>query len=889
MIGGRIVPRQDWLGAAFVLVVTQIAYLLTVTVSCPFWDSGEYIATSYTLGIPHPPGTPLYVLIGRVFSMVPLFPQIATRVNYLSAFASSLACVFTYLIVIEVLRRQGGRRGRTYRERRAERFAESTVDEPARPVGWIGFCAGAVAAFFVAFGRTFWDNAIEAEVYAASSMIMALCVWLILLWARPGDRARRTGIFVLLYYLVCLSIGIHLGTFLVVPPIILFALLVERRIFGQGAVAALVVAGLLMAIHPGLLPTIGWKLWLPILSIVLLLSVAASVRPIHPAFGPRGLLTWCAIAAILGLSTHAYLMIRASLHPFINEADPSNWDALWKVLIRDQYKPPNPFETRQAPWGVQFDRHFFQYAKDQYALGLAPAWMGNLIPYLIGWVGLGWHFLREKKSFVLLLAIYLITSVAMVFYLNFREDEVRPRDYFFVASFQFFAIWIGLGVAAILEMFGATAAADEAEEGAATPVRAASPRWMLYLAGALTICLPLLTMRHYWFTHDRTEFHVATDYAYNILQPLQPNAIIFTNGDNDTFPLWYIQAVENLRTDVRVVNLSLLNTDWYLRQLRDDAPRIDLAWSDEEIQFASDYPLVKAMSDASYGGWNRQRLEAFLDQTGLRPYVRDLEEQLLTKDLAVARIIDREYGKRPIYIAVTVPDAMGLEPRMVMEGLVFRIEEPVPEHPERLDLDRTLHVVHDVYRFRGILKPDGTHDHDVYKDENSRRLTQNYSAALIQAADEQFVRGDRSGALRSIELAQEISPTSNAIDFSLGVLFLRHQEWELAEEQFSGLIERGYRPVLAYRYLGRAQEALGRLEDAEFSYRRALAADPADFEGMRDLFSFLWEVRRDGEAALAVLEDWLRQHPEDRDIAAVYQSYRDSLARAGGADSGGAP
>lgn len=901
MIGGRNFPREDWLGAAFVFAVTQIAYLLTVTVSCPFWDSGEYIATSYTLGIPHPPGTPLYVLIGRVFSLVPLFPQIATRVNYFSAFASSLACVFTYLIVIEIIRRQAGRKAGPG-DRRSDRSVElaTGVDGPARPVGWIGFCAGSVAAFFVAFGRTFWDNAIEAEVYAASSMIMALCVWLILFWARPGDRSRRTGLFALLYYLVCLSIGIHLGVFLVVPSIILFALLVERRIFGQGMWAALFVSGLLLAIHPGLLPTIGWKLWVPILGVVILLSVIGGFRQTHPAFGPRGLLTWCAIAAILGLSTHAYLMIRASLHPFINEADPSTWDALWKVLIRDQYKPPNPFETRQAPWGAQFNRHFFQYAKDQYALGMAPAWLGYLIPYLIGSVGVVWHYLREKKSFLLILSIYLITSVAMVFYLNFREEEVRDRDYFFVASFQFFAIWIGLGVAAILEMFGSTSPAEEssAESSGSVPVaergvsrRQGSPRWMFFLAGGLTICLPLLTMRHYWPSHDRTEFHVATDYAYNILQPLEPNAIIFTNGDNDTFPLWYIQAVEKLRTDVRVVNLSLLNTDWYLKQVRDDAPRVDLGWSDQEIQFASDFPLIKAMSDANYGGWNRERLETFLDQSGLRPYVRSLEEQIITKDLAVARIIDQEYGKRPIYIAVTVPDVMGLEPRMVMEGLVFRIEDPIPDQPERLDLERTLHVVHDVYRFRGILEPDGTHDYDVYKDENARRLTQNYSAALIQAADEQFNRNDRQGALGSIRLAHEISPNSNAIDYSLGVLYLRHHEWELAEKVFSELADRGYRQVLAYRYLGRAQEARGELDDAEFSYRRALAADPTDFEGMRDLFSFLWEVQRSGDAALAVLEDWLRRHPEDRDIQAVYQTYRDSLAslRTQDADSGRTP
>ncbi|MCA9727601.1 MAG: DUF2723 domain-containing protein, partial [Candidatus Eisenbacteria bacterium] len=675
MNGSRLLPRQDWPGVAFVFVVTQIAYLLTLTLSCPFWDSGEYIATSYTLGIPHPPGTPLYVLIGRVFTLLPLFPQIATRVNYFSAFASSVTCVFTYLIVVEILRR------------RAERPPLSR---------WVEFCAGSVAAFFVAFGRTFWDNAIEAEVYAASSAIMALSVWLILVWARPGsERSSRTGLFALLYYLVCLSIGIHLGTFLVVPPIILFALLVDHRLFARGKLAAFLVAGLLLAIHPGLLPTLGWKLWVPLLGIVVLVSLFGAVTKVHPAFGPRGLLTWCAIAAILGLSTHAYLMIRAHLNPFINEADPANWDALWKVLIRDQYKPPNPFEVRQAPWSVQFNRHFFQYAKDQYALGGVLPWLGEAFPYLIGFVGAIWHFLREKRSFVLLLAIYLITSVALVFYLNFRTEEVRDRDYFFVASYQFFAVWIGIGVAAILEAFragvpvpvetgaasgapgsgpaavGSVAPAVESGGGAVSGTSGGgSAKWMLYLAGTLTICLPLMTMLHYWHIHDRTGFHVATDYAYNILEPLEPNAIIFTNGDNDTFPLWYIQAVEKLRPDVRVVNLSLLNTDWYLKQVRDDAPTVDLGWSDEEIQYAADFPVIKAMADANYGGWTRERLEAFLKQSGLRPYVRTLDEPLLTKDLAVARIIDREYGKRPLYLAVTVPDVMGLEERMVMEGLV---------------------------------------------------------------------------------------------------------------------------------------------------------------------------------------------------------------------------
>ena len=201
-------------------------------------------------------------------------------------------------------------------------------------------------------------------------------------------------------------------------------------------------------------------------------------------------------------------------------------------------------------------------------------------------------------------------------------------------------------------------------------------------AGVLLCALPWLTVRQGWFEHDRTEFWVARDFAHNMLAPLKPNAILLTNGDNDTFPLWYLQTVEGVRRDVTVANLSLLNTDWYIRQLRDHEPKVDLGWNDEEVAGVEFFST--AMVGLRMGMIDRQQMEGFLREAGLRQYVRTLDEPLSTKDIAVARIVEREYGRRPIYLALTVPDLMGLERRLVQRGIALELEEP-GSRPDRVD------------------------------------------------------------------------------------------------------------------------------------------------------------------------------------------------------------
>src|SRR5690242_18291405 len=204
--------RRGYLAvAAFVFLSTLAVYAITVTPSIPFWDSGEFIATSHLLGIPHPPGTPLYVLIGRLFAMMP-FGNVEWQVNFLSSLASAMAVLFTFLVAVRFMRSAQARKGE-----------RTTSDEV---IAWV---VGCVAAFFVAFSNTFWESAIEAEVYSVSSFVQILSIYLALRWWEELGNNGGDGRLLLAWYLMCLCIGIHLGTFLVAPAVILLALLVNPR------------------------------------------------------------------------------------------------------------------------------------------------------------------------------------------------------------------------------------------------------------------------------------------------------------------------------------------------------------------------------------------------------------------------------------------------------------------------------------------------------------------------------------------------------------------------------------------------------------------------------------------------------------------------------------
>ncbi len=833
--------RKIQLGALVVFLASLIVYAMTLTRTCPFWDSGEYIATSYILGIPHPPGTPFYVLIGRLFTLIPI-GSIASRVNFLSAVASSLGAVFGYLIAVEFFRWQD--RGRT----------EKTPIE-------IGILGGIAAGLFTAFSRTYWENALEAEVYGLSSAIVMAAIWLVVRWAgAEGAKERDNRLFVLAYYLVAVSAGIHMGTFLVVPGLILFVLLVDHRTFAPSTFGALVVGGVLIGLQPAMLPVLK-EWWL----VLLAAGLAASLLfgRLWSPLGPRGVVFWCLLLGLFGLANHLYLPIRAGLDPMINEADPSNWRSLWLALIRDQYKPANPFMIRNAEFGIQISKHFWRYFHDQYQLGFRPIWLANSLPFLVGAIGLITHAWREKKTFWSFFLFFFITTIGLVFYLNFREDEVRDRDYFFTMAYQAFAVWIGLGFAS-LGRWGRWIYSEGRDR------MGVYLGWGFALVGVL---LAFSTCSNYYQMRDRSKFFLARDLAWNMLQPLEPNALIFTNGDNDTFPLWYLQEVEKVRRDVRVLNLSLLNTDWYIRQLRDYSPKVDVGWNDDQIEAVRSVPerfIAYARQEHT-----RDAYIGFLRSNGIFSYIPDPDEFIYSKDIASRRIVEREYGKKPIYFALTVPDLMGFTDRLTMEGVVFKVGDRNPSGQEEIDVDLALHNLREVYSYRGLLKADRSYDERVYKDENAQRLVQNYAAGFVRAAERLLDLGRKEEAIQAAEEALKISQSASIL-YSAGVLYYRTERFDRAEEIYGELAFRGFGDFNVVRLYGRSVERQGRLEDAEQIYRKGYEVYRDDHEALAEIFSFYIETGRSREA-LSILEDWVRRHPADTQARQRLQQLRDSL------------
>jgi tetratricopeptide (TPR) repeat protein len=744
--------RKGYLAvAAFVFLSTLAVYSITVTPSIPFWDSGEFIATSHLLGIPHPPGTPLYVLIGRLFAMLP-FGNVEWQVNFLSALASAVAVLFTFLVTVRFMRIAQARKG------------ERTVSDEV-----IAWTCGAVAAFFVAFSNTFWESAIEAEVYSLSSMVQVMAIYLSLRWWEELGNNGGDGRLLLAWYLMCLCIGIHLGTFLVAPAVILLALLVNPR----------------------------------------------------SLFSPRFML-WAAIFLVVGISVHIYLMIRAVHNPSINEGDPETWDKMMYLLQRKQYGS-RPMFPRSTTWTFQIQM-FMNYFLDQYRLWPLTGAFASVIPMALGLYGAFMQFVREKKTFLMMLCLFGITGFGLIVYLNFTDHEVRERDYFFTSAFHFFAIWIGLGAGFVLELIR-----DAMKEETREKV---SPAFAVACVAA--VALSWLPAKTYFFSHDRRGFYIASDYAYNMLEPLKKNAFVFTNGDNDTFPLWCTQAVDHVRTDVRVVNLSLLNTDWYIKQLRDEDPKVPMDVSDE-----------------------------VLAEIGNRGYLLDDQGQPENVNTWMVRNIMRANTgakERPAYLAVTVPNHMALDKRLKLEGLVFRI------YPDsvgvKIDTTEMRKDLYQVFRYRGLFTNDGTYLDKPYKDENAYRLTQNYASGHLQLGFRYRLDGRRAEAVAELERIMRMYPTFPAVRPALGMFYLEIGDTAKGLAFFDQSEKVTPRdPDLAY-YHGIALGLTGNVDGAAKRLNDAIDLAPDDGQSYFALYSILFDHGRIAEAA-DVLKRWLARHPED--------------------------
>ncbi|RMF06889.1 MAG: DUF2723 domain-containing protein [Candidatus Neomarinimicrobiota bacterium] len=783
--------RKNRILAGLLFILSFLLYFSTMAPTVSFWDCGEFIATAYTLGVPHPPGSPLFLLLGRIFSMVPTNPDIGFRVNLMSPISTALAVMLVYLILVKLIGelRQGLR---------------SRTDQ------WIAMGGALVGALVFAVTDSNWFNAVESEVYAMSIFFTAMVIWLILLWSEKADQPDQERYLLLIAYLIGLAIGVHLLNLLALPYIALVMYFRKREFEWKSFLAVVAITGIaFFTINTGIikgLPRLALDFGLFGLALVVLIIVGVGVWAIRRKRVVLSLIFSSIILILIGYSTYTVIFIRSNQDPSIDENNPETIPAAISYLEREQYgaigqlprkypglpsKPEvvgRPAHGREYSaqqnreyafynfgkqwdffWDYQVKKMYWRYFLWQFA-GRGPSTDPGVTPFganaredgvdwlqfglplalLLGLFGLGYNIYKNPKQAFTIFTLFFFTGLAVIIYLNQDNPQPRERDYSYVGSFLAFSLWIGIGAAGILDQITTYIREKKLAE-----------RVSLVTVAGMLIFIPGLMLRANYDEHDRSGNYVAWDMSYNFLQSCEPNAIIFTNGDNDTFPLWYLQEVEGIRKDVTVANLSLLNTPWYIKQLRDSRPPGErfIRLSDEQID-----DLASGLQP-----WKKQKVripvpddpenpDGYLEWT-LEPTYANAA--LKVQDMMIMRIINDARWKYPIYFAVTVSptNKIGLDDYLTMEGLVFHLysHKVDPVDPEVMEAN-LMNRIGDLqwsreftpewmlakdhpaaervptrepqrgYLFRNLGNP------EVYYNRQIIRLLQNYRSAYMQLA-----------------------------------------------------------------------------------------------------------------------------------------------------------
>lgn len=804
---------------SFLIALT--VYLLTLEPTVSLWDCGEFIASSYKLQVGHPPGAPLFLIIGRVFSLFASgTEQVARMINAVSAFASAFTILFLFWTISHLLQKTG-----------------------SKPLVVLG--GAFVGAMAYTFSDTFWFSAVEGEVYATSSLFTAAVFWAILKWENIADDKGANRWIILIAYLMGLSIGVHLLNLLTIPALVLVYYFRKYEVSRKGILYALGISlAILLFIMYGIIPgivkvatvvekfatnTIGLHYNVGVVIYVALL-LGALVYGIYRTQFTRRNVIWntvlvCVTVIIIGYSSYAMIVIRSLAGPPMNENRPENVFALLSYLNREQYgdrplvtghlynaevkdikyrkpvhllnKEENRYEIVQRKAelvyeggsGVLFPRMYsreshhrqayaeFGTIKDpasptyldnlefffRYQLGhmyfryfmwnfagrqndiqgngnvLHGNWLSGIkfldarlgpqkmlpeamkehparntyyfLPLLLGLMGLFFQLDRNVKDFWVVMSLFILTGVAIVVYLNQTPYQPRERDYAYAGSFYAFSIWIGMGVASIFSILN-----TRLKENLSS---------VLAIALSL-ISVPALMAVQNWDDHDRSGRYVARDIARNYLNSCDKDGILFTVGDNDTFPLWYVQDVEGVREDVRIVNMMLFNMDWYIDQVRwqnyssaplaltlppekyregtnnsifvkenkgwapleyiltfvkSDDPRTKVSLRDgTKADFIPTHRLILPVDSATVVSNGTLSPEEIPDMLSEIRFTLQPNDQILKGGLAQLDVIGSNRWERPVYYTSGGFDSsLGLEEFYRVEGLAYRV---VPlEHP----------------------------------------------------------------------------------------------------------------------------------------------------------------------------------------------------------------
>ena len=416
-----------------------------------------------------------------------------------------------------------------------------------------------------------------------------------------------------------------------------------------------------------------------------------------------------------------------------------------------------------------------------------------LLPLLMGIIGLLWQAYRGRRGieqFWVVFFLFFMTGIAIVLYLNQTPSQPRERDYAYAGSFYAYSIWIGMGVAGLWSLVmwffkqkGKKAAKDEAVVETASGNRGGVATAVAAIAALIGLAVPLQMVSQTWDDHDRSGRTAARDFGRNYLSSIAPNGIIFCNGDNDTFPLWYLQEVEGYRTDVRAVNLSYLATDWYISQMQraayESAPlpmladkntyaydsrqfcyfvqpdptpvealkSLEFVYSAEsnknpydiyEIRYPKVYIPVNADQAIKAGvvkEENRDKIEESINLDLQSMGAGMTASQLMSFDMIASSIA--QGWNRPCYFAMTVPNSyyLGLDPYLQLTGLAYQVT-PIATDLNRNDLAVSTDIMYDnvvnKFRWGGL---DTAKPGSIYLDETVSRMVTTMRSAMIDLAN----------------------------------------------------------------------------------------------------------------------------------------------------------
>lgn len=973
--------------AAVVFIISLITFWSTVQPSVAFWDCGEFTAAAFSLQVPHPPGAPFFLLLGNIFTKIPFFDNVGYKMNLMSVFSSAFAIMLLYLVAVKLINNYKGKK----------------PDSLWEALGT--FIAASIGALAFAFSDTFWFNAVEAEVYAFSTLLVAAITYLILRWYERADEKDNEKYILMIAYLIGLSTGVHLMSVLTIVPVTMviayrkyvdddealkkssiillvhagiilllafvwwagetsespptqeqykdfdmkFRLLIlgisgvillifRKKLFNRNSIyVPLMIGGVVLFFtYPGVvkyLPSLmntvaGGSL---ISQIVFLLALFGAISyAIHytvknnkPTFH---LVVTSLLFIIIGFTTFAMVIIRANQDPPMNENSPKTFPELESYLNREQYGDFPTFKRRFATEPHQMgvysnyasDLDFFYRFQMNHMMTRYWLWnfagregwkqddgadiapfngIGNLlgvilgklrfggdmshslfaIPFLMGLLGIYFHFKKDWKMASIFMVMFILLGYLTAFYQNQQQPQPRERDYFYVGAFFVYGIWIAFGVRGLLDLI------QEKVKNSSTQKYA-----LAGILGLAVIFIPFRMMQANYFTHDRSKNWVPWDYSYNILQSCKPNAILYTNGDNDTFPLWYLQDVEGVRRDIKIVNLSLLNTDWYIKQLKNNDPynvgtvRIRLSdaqieqlrpiqWEPQNITIPTPKPRnetefaevverynIVDTTTLSSGSitWNMPNTLTFGDVKAVR-----------VQDLMVKEIVEANNWQRPIYFAVTCSDdsRIGLNNFLKMEGMAFRLGpeqrtagiEFVNEKVLALTLVENPGYSKDYmpgFKFRGLNNP------DIFFDNNHRRMVQNYRNAFIRLTVYYLNQKQNSKAITVLDEMNEKLPYRN-LGIDTGLLF------EIA----SLYLDAGARDKYEQFAIDIEREALAAIE-----------RNPKDVESYYNPYRLLLETYENLKAyekAIVIWEKLRELYPNDPTIEAGIKKYRDLIAQ----------